>query len=207
MTEAEMQAVLDSNKADFKEKMDSMNDKLNQSQKDFKDLEKKHRSSDENSQKLYKVEDELSELKESYSKQTREFDLLTKSNEKLTQENESLNGTNTKLVIDDGLSTELISLERFSVRDGGIGVTIEALKKLNPTIVDGKAMFGDKTAKEFVSEWANSEESKFYLQAKENSGGGSGGGSGNNQQQQDNAPNQREEMISMFNDSKKAGDK
>lgn len=178
MTEAEMQVVLDNQKADFKEKMDSMDTKLNQSQKDFKELEKKHRSSDENSQKLYKVEDELNDLKELYSKQTRELDKSTKDIEKLTQSNEGLNATNTKLVIDDGLSKELIGLDKFNVRDGGLNVTVEALKKLNPTIVDGKAMFGDKTAKDFVGEWANSDDSKFYLQSKENSGGGSGGGGG-----------------------------
>ena len=46
-------------------------------------------------------------------------------------------------------------------------------------------MFGNQTGAEFMNDWSNSDDSKFYLQAKENSGGGGNGGGNNNNQNQE----------------------
>ena len=154
----------------------SLADKNAEILNEMKQERKKNRDSDESSQKFYELQDKYDDLKELNTKLERDFAKSTKDIEKLTQTNEGLNGLNTKLIIDDGISKELHGLERFKVREGGIDVTVEALKKLNPTIVDGVANFDGKTAKEFISEWANSDNSKFYLQSKESSGGGAGGG-------------------------------
>jgi len=46
-----------------------------------------------------------------------------------------------------------------------------------------------------VSEWANSDDSKFYLQAKESSGGGSNGGGGQNGNHEDRSKMTPDQMM------------
>ena len=172
MTDTEIQALRDElqNATDSIKKLEDKNREV---------ILKNKRLSTEYSEEKF---NELLERNEALENANLKYEADTKTYkrdfEKLTETNSGLNATNTKLIMDDGFTKELMALERHSVRDGGMDVTIEALKKHNPTIIDGVAMFGDKSAKDFISEWSNSDSSKFYLQSKENSGGGSNGSNG-----------------------------
>ena len=140
----------------------------------------KNRESDESSQKFYKLQDEYDELKESHTKVERELSKSQKDNEKLLETNTGLNSTNTKLLIDDAIMSKLDSLERFDMPKSQVKREdiLQRIKKANPTIVDGLAVFGDKSADDFINEWSGSSEGTDYLSPKESSGGGAGGGSG-----------------------------
>ena len=158
--------------------IEAMNAKNSELLGELKTERKANRSKDVTSEEYYKLKDQHDELQDSFNKLEHTQKGSLKDIEKLTATNDGLNATNTKLIIDDGLSLALRGLERFDIREGGEAVAIRTLKEMNPTIVDGKAMFGDKPAIEFIGEWANSDASKFYLKSKENSGGGAGGGGG-----------------------------
>ena len=190
-TVEELEALLNT----ANEKIDGLVDSKKTILDEKKKLEKKYKEVD--ADEYFALRDKFDTLESEHKKLENTLKGKDKDIETLSKTNEGLNATNTKLVIDDGLSKELIGLDKFNVRDGGLNVTVEALKKLNPTIVDGKAMFGDKTAKDFVGEWANSDDSKFYLQSKENSGGGSGGGGGDGHKKEETQTTQ-ETFDAMF---------
>lgn len=170
----ELQTDLDSALASI----EAMSGKNSELLKELKTERKANRAQDVTSEEYYKLQDQFDTLQDNFNKLDHASKGSLKEIEKLTATNDGLNATNTKLIIDDGLSLALRGLERFDIREGGEAVAIRTLKELNPTIVDGKAMFGDKPAIEFIGEWANSDASSFYLKSKENSGGGAGGGSG-----------------------------
>ncbi|NOQ31797.1 MAG: hypothetical protein GQ570_11805 [Helicobacteraceae bacterium] len=196
MTNEELEAEL--TKAN--EKIDGLVESKKTILDEKKKLEKKYKEVD--ADEYFNLRDKFDTLESEHRKLENTLKGKDRDIETLSQTNESLSGTNTKLIMDDGFTKELLGLERYSVREGGLDVTIEALKKHKPTIVDGVAMFGDKSAKDFISDWSNSKDSSFYLQAKENSGGGSNGGNGGNQTPPGKTPNQKEELGTMFGDSK-----
>jgi len=81
----------------------------------------------------------------------------------------------TKLLIDDGLNKALDGVKINPV----LKVGAEALLRSGAIITDGKAMIGDKSLSDAVSEWAASDTGKAYCLAPNNSGGdGLGGGGG-----------------------------
>jgi len=83
----------------------------------------------------------------------------------------------TKLLIDDGLNKAL-DLARINPV---LKVGAEAMLRSSAIITEGKAMIGDKSLSDAVSEWAASDAGKAYCLAPTNSGGDGGGGGGGGQ--------------------------
>ena len=92
-------------------------------------------------------------------------------------------GFTQKLLIDNGLTDEL-------VKNGVAPQFLPAVKAMfagqAQIVVEGDtrtAKIGDKSVSDFVKEWAASDDGKHFVKAPENSGGGSqGSGNGTNQQ-------------------------
>jgi hypothetical protein len=80
----------------------------------------------------------------------------------------------TKLLIDGGLSKALDGVQI----NPALKVGAEALLRSTAIITDGKAMVGDKSLSDAVTEWAASDIGKAYCLAPNNSGGNGLGGSG-----------------------------
>ena len=92
-------------------------------------------------------------------------------------------GFTQKLLIDNGLTDEL-------VKNGVAPQFLPAVKAMfagqAQIVAEGDtrtAKIGDKSVSDFVKEWAASDDGKHFVKAPENSGGGSqGSGNGTNQQ-------------------------
>ena len=76
------------------------------------------------------------------------------------------------LLIDNGLSSQLDAIEiNPALKAGAV-----AILKSGATIIDGKAMVGDKSLSDKVTEWAASDAGKAFCLAPNNSGGNANGG-------------------------------
>lgn len=91
----------------------------------------------------------------------------------------SESGFTQKLLLDNGLNDAL-------VKAGVANQFLPAVKAMLGTqakiIADGdarKAIIGDKELKDFVSDWATTDEGKHFISAPSNGGGGASGGAGN----------------------------
>lgn len=97
----------------------------------------------------------------------------TKELEKLTGESKTDKDLIRTLLIDNGLSAALDGVNiNPALKDGAI-----AMLHNQCVISEGKAMIGDKTLSEAITEWSGSDMGKAYTLAANNSGNGSGGGS------------------------------
>lgn len=92
--------------------------------------------------------------------------------EKLTSQNSQNSELITKLLIDDGLNKALDGVKVNPTLKAGA----EAMLRSTATIVDGKAMIGEKPLSEAVTEWAGSDAGKAFCLAEQNSGGDGNGG-------------------------------
>lgn len=97
--------------------------------------------------------------------------------EKVKKMFEAENSFTSRLLVDNGLQAELLKA----------GVTNPAHLKAVKSMLSGqvqvrvegderKAIIGDKTLADYVSEWSKSDEGKHFVAAPSNSGGGSTGG-------------------------------
>ena len=105
---------------------------------------------------------------------------LTTAQEKallLETSNTELKGNLTKLLIDGGLSD---ALDRLGV-NSALKVGAVAQLRDNAILSDGKAMIGDKSLSDGVTEWAASDAGKSYFLAPANNNGDGYGGGGNGQ--------------------------
>ena len=82
-----------------------------------------------------------------------------------------------KLLVENGLQSELSSL---NVNPDLIDL-IQAGFATKATVTDGKAMIGDKSLKDYVTEWASTAQGKAAILAPANSGGNANGGGGQSQ--------------------------
>lgn len=113
------------------------------------------------------------EDKENYQKALQIRDEThTKELEKLRGELEAERKTNTTLLIDNGISDALDSIKVMP--DGKEGAT--AILRANAVIEDGKALIDGKPLGEYVKEWADTPQGKFFTQAPNNQGGDAPGG-------------------------------
>lgn len=85
-----------------------------------------------------------------------------------------------KLLVDNGLTAELV---KAGVKEPAHLKAVKAmLAGQVQIVVDGEnrtAKVGDKALDAFVGEWAKSDEGKFFVSAPNNNGGGAQGGNGN----------------------------
>lgn len=83
------------------------------------------------------------------------------------------------LLVDNGLSEALV---KAGVKEPAHLKAVKAMLAGQVQIVaDGDkrvAKVGDKALGDFVTDWAKSDEGKFFVSAQQNSGGGAGGGNG-----------------------------
>ncbi len=78
------------------------------------------------------------------------------------------------LLIDNGLSAALDGVNiNKDLKVGAI-----AMLQSGAVITDGKAMVGDKSLSDYVTEWSQSDQGKAFCNAPNNSGGNAQGGSG-----------------------------
>lgn len=147
---------------------------------EMKQERKKNRESDIDSTKYYELQDKFDELKEHSKKLEHDLKGRDKEVEKLSQSNESLNSNLHNVIVDGGLTE---SLAKVGVQPHFMDAT-KALLKGQVSIVDNKAVVGDKPLTEFMTEWA-SDAGKHYIGAADNSGGGASGNTGRDGQGQD----------------------
>lgn len=81
------------------------------------------------------------------------------------------------LLIDNGLSAALDGVNiNKDLKAGAIAILHAAA-----IITEGKAMIGDKSLSDHVTEWSQTEQGKAFCNAPNNSGGDAGGGGGGSQ--------------------------
>ena len=98
---------------------------------------------------------------------------IAKLNESLADRDNRLN----RLVIDDGLKSELIKAKVAPQYMDAAVALIKTSEKITTADLDGitSAMINDKTLSEFVSDWATGDAGKPFVAADVNSGGGAPG--------------------------------
>ena len=95
----------------------------------------------------------------------------------LEKENIEIKSNLTRLLIDGGLSDALdVARINPALKAGAV-----AMLRAGAMLTDGKAMIGDKSLSDAVTEWANSDVGKSYCLAPNNSGGNANGGGGGGQ--------------------------
>lgn len=78
------------------------------------------------------------------------------------------------LLIDNGLSAALDGVNiNKDLKAGAI-----AILQSTAVITEGKAMMGDKSLSDYVTEWSQTDQGKAFCDAPNNSGGNAGGGGG-----------------------------
>lgn len=131
---------------------------------------------------LERLESENEALRADLTKIQKEYKTATKELETTKAAVQSESAFTQKLLIENGLSQELINA---GVKNPvNLKATQAMLKGLVQVVAEGDARIakvGDKALSEFVKEWAASDEGKHFVDAPANGGGGApgGGGSGN----------------------------
>ena len=107
----------------------------------------------------------------------------TKTLETLQGQLKAETGFTQKLLIDNGLTDELV---KAGVAPQFLTATKALFAGQAQVVAEGEtrvAKIGDKSVSDFVKEWAASDDGKHFIKAPENSGGGSqGSGNGTNNQ-------------------------
>lgn len=96
--------------------------------------------------------------------------------EKLTGQAKESGELVQKLLVDDGLNKALDSIRVNPALKSGA----EAMLRSQVTITEGKAVVGDKSLSEYVTEWSQTDAGKAFCLATQNSGGNANGGDGGN---------------------------
>lgn len=134
-------------------------------------------------EQLAQVESERDKLQEDLNIAQKANKESLKAFETLQNELKAETGFTQKLLIDNGLTDELV---RNGVAPQYLAATKALFAGQAQIVAEGDtriAKIGDKAVSEFVKEWAASDDGKHFIKAPENSGGGSqGSGNGTNNQ-------------------------
>ena len=126
---------------------------------------------------LEKLEDEIDSLKTDLAASQKEGKTFKKAAEDATTALETESGFTKKLLVDNGLTSELT---KNGVTNAAHMKAATALLRSEIEVsVDGNersAKVGDKSLADYVKEWASGEEGKNFVAADLNSGGGANGG-------------------------------
>lgn len=127
---------------------------------------------------LEKLEQANEELKGQLTQAQKDLKAAQTNLDKATKDLQAEQGFTTKLLSDNGLSEALMEA---GVKNPAHLKAVKALLSSQVQIVtEGDARIakvGDKPLKDFVTEWAKSDDGKHFVSAPDNSGGGGGGGS------------------------------
>lgn len=128
---------------------------------------------------LERIEQERDTLQAQLDKTTKDYKDLVKNSEKITKDFQTESAFTQKLLVENGLSEALVK--------AGVSnpVHLKAVKSMLQSqvqiVADGDtrvAKVGDKALNDFVTEWATSDEGKYFVSAPANNGGGAQGGAG-----------------------------
>jgi len=120
----------------------------------------------------HKALDRVDSLESENAKLIGEVKLKAKDFEKLTLQIGERDASLSKLLIEDGITNELVKLNvPAHYMDA-----VKALHRGSATLKDNQAFLGDKPLSEALNEWATSDAGKPFIKAPANSGGGAGGG-------------------------------
>tara|TARA_R110001606_G_scaffold385158_1_gene548516 strand:+ start:14556 stop:15221 length:666 start_codon:yes stop_codon:yes gene_type:complete len=117
-----------------------------------------------------------------------------KEKQALLEENTNYKQSESKRLITDGISSQLNEIKLNPM----FANTTKAFFESQSKVIGGKAMIGDKTQSEFITEWSQSDEGKAYCLAPQNSGGDGLGGN--------TAPANTEVVNEAAEAAKKSGD-
>ena len=125
------------------------------------------------------LESQIDTLKAELTKAQREAKTFAKQAEDSTKALESESGFTRSLLIEQGLTAELVSA---GVKNPAhLKAALAMLKSDAQVVQDGDrrvAKIGDKAIKDYVKEWAAGDDGKHFITADQNSGGGASGGGG-----------------------------
>lgn len=125
------------------------------------------------------LESQIDTLKADLTKAQKEAKAFAKQAEDSTKALESESGFTRSLLIEQGLTAELVSA---GVKNPAhLKAALAMLKSDAQVVQDGDkrvAKIGDKAIKDYVKEWAAGDDGKHFITADQNSGGGASGGGG-----------------------------
>lgn len=125
------------------------------------------------------LESQIDTLKADLNKAQKEAKTFAKQAEDSTKALESESGFTRSLLIEQGLTAELVSA---GVKNPAhLKAALAMLKSDAQVVQDGDkrvAKIGDKAIKDYVKEWAAGDDGKHFITADQNSGGGASGGGG-----------------------------
>ena len=125
------------------------------------------------------LEGQIDTLKADLTKAQREAKAFATKADDATKALESESGFTRSLLIEQGLTAELVSA---GVKNPAhLKAALAMLKSDAQVVQDGDkrvAKIGDKALKDFVKEWAAGDDGKHFVTADQNTGGGASGGSG-----------------------------
>lgn len=143
------------------------------------EVKKLRKSAEISPDQLAAVEAERDKLQADLTAAQKQVKDATKAAETATKQLEAETGFTQKLLVDNGLVSELT---KHGVTNPVHLKAAQALLRGNVQIaIDGEnrvAKVGDKALADFVKEWASGDEGKHFVAAQQNTGGGAGGGSG-----------------------------
>ena len=169
----EIQAIIDAEKSALQAKNQELIDKN----------KKLMKGQEIDPQTVVDLEAQIDKLQADLSVSQKSAKESVKTLETLQGQLKAETGFTQKLLIDNGLTDEL-------VKNGVAPQFLPAVKAMfagqAQIVAEGDtrtAKIGDKSVSDFVKEWAASDDGKHFVKAPENSGGGSqGSGNGTNQQ-------------------------
>jgi hypothetical protein len=125
------------------------------------------------------LEAQIDSLKADLTKAQKEAKTFAKQAEDSTKALESEAGFTRSLLIEQGLTAELVSA---GVKNPAhLKAALAMLRSDAQVVQDGDkrvAKIGDKAIKDYVKEWAAGDDGKHFITADQNSGGGASGGGG-----------------------------
>ncbi len=167
MTNEELQAELD----ELKGGNEALAKKNKELLGELKTARKSQGESEIGSDKFYALQDKFDDLTEQNKKLSHDLKGKDKDITKLTESNTGLTTNLQSVLIDGGLNDSLI---KAGVKPEFMDAT-KALLKGQVSLVENKAMVGDKSLSDYVTDWG-ANDGKHFITAPENSGGGANGG-------------------------------
>lgn len=175
---AKLQELIDAETKGLRDKKDELLGDLKKTKDSVKDLQaqfdelkaEKDKAETEAANKSGDVERIKADLQKQHKKEL----------DKLTAERDAAVGTTNSLLIDGGLSEALAKSGVAPQHMDAVKALIKLNHKPEVAIVDGKAVarVGDASLTDFVSTWAQGDQGKHYIAAKDNGGGGASGSNG-----------------------------
>ena len=132
----------------------------------------------ENSGDVEKLQDKIESLETENTNLVKQNKEGTKALELATKNLENESGFTSKLLLDNGLTDALV---KAGIAPQFLTAAKSMLSSQAKIVIDGdgrKAVIGDKDLSVAISDWANSDDGKHFVQAPANGGGGAEGGKG-----------------------------